>query len=126
MAFGIETKFFRNTSFVSRYQIEQGINGTDSFAVIGLGQKFQASKTLSLNAAFEKGFHFAGQNDGFVSGSLSAAWMPTEDFKTSVRYEVRDRLGFGQILSGRSCRADYSKPDRTRSLPIVKDEFQRH
>lgn len=99
MSFGFETKFFRNTNFVSRYQIEQGINGTDSFAVLGVNQKFQASKTLSLDAGVEKGFHTAGQQDGFVSGSLAAAWMPTEDFKTSLRYELRDRMGLGQILS---------------------------
>src|SRR6185503_8163057 len=35
-AFGVETRFGKYTSMVGRYQLENGINGTDSFAVLGL------------------------------------------------------------------------------------------
>ena len=43
-----------------RYQFENGINGTDSFAVIGLQNRLPINKKLSLDLGFERGFHLAG------------------------------------------------------------------
>ena len=44
-AIGVETKLGRYTNVVSRYQLENGINGTDSFAVIGLQNRLPVSET---------------------------------------------------------------------------------
>jgi uncharacterized repeat protein (TIGR01451 family) len=98
-AIGVETKVGRYTSLGGRYQIENGINGVDSFAVIGLGNRLPINKRLSLDLGLERGFHVAGEGQSFNSASLGLAWHPTENFRSSARYELRDRNGIGNILS---------------------------
>jgi hypothetical protein len=99
MAFGIETKLGRFTTANSRYQIENGINGKDSYAVIGLANKLPISDTVSLELGFERGQHVAGEGSSFNSGSFGFSWLPTENFRGVARYEMRDRNGFGQALT---------------------------
>lgn len=98
-AFGIESNFGRAGVLNGRYQIENGINGTDSFAVIGLTNRFNLTKEFSLDAAFERGFHVKGNGESFTGGSLGFSWLPTENFRASSRYELRHRAGFGQIFT---------------------------
>ena len=99
MAFGVETKLGRFTTANSRYQIENGINGKDSFAVIGLANKLPISDTLSLELGFERGQHVTGAGSSFNSGSFGFSWLPTENFRGVARYELRDRNGFGQAIT---------------------------
>jgi hypothetical protein len=99
MAFGVETRFGRFTSVNSRYQIENGINGTDSFAVIGLVNRLPINKTLSLELGFERGQHLAGKGGSFNNGSFGFSWLPTKNFRSVARYELRDRNGFGQAIT---------------------------
>ncbi|MDX6385817.1 MAG: large repetitive protein [Blastocatellia bacterium] len=98
-AFGVETRFGKYTSMTGRYQVENGINGTDSFAVIGLQDRLPITKTLSLELGFERGFHVAGPNKSFNSAAFGFAWQPNSDFRASARYEYRDRDGAGQLLA---------------------------
>lgn len=98
-AFGIESNFGRAGVLNGRYQIENGINGTDSFAVIGLTNRFNLTKEFSLDAAFERGFHVKGNGESFTGGSIGFSWLPTENFRASSRYELRHRAGFGQIFT---------------------------
>jgi uncharacterized repeat protein (TIGR01451 family) len=98
-AVGVETRFGKHTSMTSRYQLENGINGTDSFAVIGLQERLPVTKKLSADLGFERGFHLAGPNESFNSGSVGFSWLPNSDFRTSARYEYRDRGGVGQLLA---------------------------
>lgn len=99
MAFGVETKLGRFTTLNSRYQIENGINGTDSFAVIGLANNLALSDTLSLELGFERGQHVTGAGTSFNGGSVGFSWLPTKNFRSSARYELRDRDGFGQAIT---------------------------
>ena len=99
MAFGIETRLGRFTTANSRYQIENGINGKDSFAVIGLANKLPISETLSLELGFERGQHVTGPGTSFNSGSFGFSWLPTKNFRSAARYEMRDRNGFGQAVT---------------------------
>ncbi|MDT7541335.1 MAG: large repetitive protein [Acidobacteriota bacterium] len=97
---GVESRLGKYTNVVSRYQIENGINGTDSFAVLGLQNRLPVDKKIALDFGYEHGFHLAGQGQGFDSGALGATWMPTKDLRASARYELRDQTGgLGQILS---------------------------
>ena len=64
-AFGVESRFGKYTSVNGRYQLENGINGTDSFAVIGLQNRLPLTKELSLELGFERGFHLAGAGESF-------------------------------------------------------------
>src|SRR5260221_11780154 len=82
-----------------RYQIENGINGTDSFAVIGLQDRLPVTKQLSLEVGFERGFHLTGSNQSFNTAALGFGWQPNSDFRASARYEYRDRGGVGQVIA---------------------------
>jgi len=99
MAFGVETRLGRFTTANSRYQIENGINGKDSFAVVGLANKLPISQTLSLELGFERGQHVTGPGTSFNSGSFGFSWLPTKNFRSTARYEMRDRNGFGQAIT---------------------------
>ncbi|MBV9241245.1 MAG: hypothetical protein JO314_04480, partial [Acidobacteria bacterium] len=99
LAFGIETRLSHFGALNGRYQIEDGINGTDSFAVIGLQNRWRINKVLSLEAGVERGFLLAGADKSFNSGTFGAEWMPTTSFRASARYELRDRNGFGQLFA---------------------------
>jgi uncharacterized repeat protein (TIGR01451 family) len=93
MAFGIETKLSRFTSVTGRYQVDNGANATDSFAVIGLVNRFPLNKQLSLELGYERGFHLKGLGKNFNSLTFGAGWQPKENFVTNFRYELRDRNG---------------------------------
>ncbi|MBA3767654.1 MAG: hypothetical protein H0W99_11830, partial [Acidobacteria bacterium] len=98
-AIGVETRFGKYTSMVGRYQLENGINGSDSFAVIGLQNRLPISQQLSLELGFERGFHLAGEGESFNVATLGFGWTPTEDFRASARYEFRDRGSVGQLFA---------------------------
>jgi hypothetical protein len=98
-ALGIETKLGKHSALTGRYQLENGINGTDSFAVIGLQNRLPLTKEFSLELGFERGFHVAGNGDSFNSATIGFGWQPNEDFRSSARYEFRDRTGGGQLLA---------------------------
>ena len=98
-AFGVETRFGKYTSMVGRYQLENGISGTDSFAVIGLQNRLPLTKEFSLELGFERGFHLTGPNESFNCATLGFGWQPNEDFRANARYEFRNRNGNGQLFS---------------------------
>lgn len=98
MAFGIETKISRFTSVTGRYQIDSGVNATDSFAVIGLVNRLPINKQLSLEFGYERGFHLKGLGKNFNSLTVGAAWQPKDNFVANVRYELRDRNGKEQLF----------------------------
>lgn len=98
-AIGIETRIGKYSALVSRYQLENGINGTDSFAVIGLQNRLPLTNHFSLELGFERGFHVAGNGESYNSATLGFGWQPIEDFRANARYEFRDRTGAGQVLA---------------------------
>ena len=98
-AFGIETQLGSRTAMTSRYQLENGINGTDSFAVIGLQHRLPINKKLSLDLGFERGFRVAGSDKSFNQGTLGFSWQPNSDFRAFARYEYRDRSGVNQLFA---------------------------
>jgi hypothetical protein len=79
--------------------LENAINGTDSFAVVGLQNRLPLTKELSLELGFERGFHLLGPNQSFNSATVGFGWQPNSDFRASARYEYRDRGGLGQLFA---------------------------
>jgi hypothetical protein len=67
--------------------------------VIGLQNRLPINKEFSLELGFERGFHLAGNGESFNSVTLGFGWQPTKDFRSSARYEFRDRAGAGQLLA---------------------------
>ncbi|HYE12851.1 MAG TPA: hypothetical protein VD968_00225, partial [Pyrinomonadaceae bacterium] len=98
-AIGVETRLGRYANLVSRYQLENGIDGTDSFAVIGLANRLSVTKQLALDLGYERGFHLAGKGESFNAAHLGFSWQPYEDFRTTARYEMRDRGGLGSVFT---------------------------
>ncbi|MEZ5427065.1 MAG: isopeptide-forming domain-containing fimbrial protein [Pyrinomonadaceae bacterium] len=98
-AFGIETKLPYIGAFTGRYQIENGVDGFDNFAVIGLQNRWKLSDKIALETGFERGFLLKGTSDSFNSATLGAAWTPAEGFRANARYELRDRNGLGQLFA---------------------------
>ncbi|HYJ45377.1 MAG TPA: hypothetical protein VEV81_02105, partial [Pyrinomonadaceae bacterium] len=98
-ALGVESRFGKYTNVTGRYQLENGVSGTDSFAVIGLQNRLPVSKELSLELGFERGFHLVGDGASFNSATVGFGWQPTEEFRANARYEFRDRSGRGQLVA---------------------------
>jgi hypothetical protein len=98
-AIGIETRLWRYANLTSRYQLENGIDGTDSFAVIGLQNRFDLTKQVALDLGYERGFHLAGKGESFNSLHAGFQWTPVEGFRTTARYELRDRGGRGSVFT---------------------------
>lgn len=98
-AFGIETKLGRLGALNGRYQLENGINGTDSFAVVGLQNRVPLNKEFALELGFERGFLLTGKGKSFNNVTFGASWMPVEGFRATGRYELRNRNGLGQLFT---------------------------
>lgn len=98
-AIGIESKIGRLGALNGRYQLENGISGTDSFAVIGLQNRLPLNKTVALEAGFERGFLLTGNGTSFNNANVGASYTPDEDFRATARYELRNRNGFAQLFS---------------------------
>jgi uncharacterized repeat protein (TIGR01451 family)/fimbrial isopeptide formation D2 family protein len=98
-AFGIETKLARLGDVSGRYQVENGINGTDGFAVVGLQNRWALNSAFSVEAGFERGFLVSGRGASFNSATFGASWVPVDGFRASARYELRDRNGLGQLIT---------------------------
>lgn len=98
-AIGVETNWGKYTSMSGRYQLENGINGTDSFAFVGLQNRLPIHKKVSLDLGFERAFHLVGSGKSYNNFVIGANYLPNDSFRTSFRYELRDRDGFGQVFS---------------------------
>lgn len=98
-AIGVESKLGKYSSLVGRYQLENGVNSRDSFAVIGLNNRLPLNKQLALDFGYERGFHISGEEKSFNNIHIGTSWTPSDSFRASARYELRDRNGFGQSLS---------------------------
>lgn len=98
-AIGVETNFGKYTSMSGRYQLENGINGTDSFAVVGLQNRLPINKQISLDFGFERAFHLAGEGKSYNNFMVGANYLPNDSFRSSFRYELRNREGLGQVFS---------------------------
>jgi hypothetical protein len=97
---GMESRVRDATRLTSRYQIEDGINGPDAYAVIGAQNRFDLGAGLSADFGVEHGKAVEGSGPDFTTGLLGLAWLKADTFKTNARYELRDRDGFSGLLTG--------------------------
>jgi uncharacterized repeat protein (TIGR01451 family) len=97
---GAESRLGDFSTLTSRYQINSGISGTDSYAVVGLATRFPLSETLSADARAEAGVHASGPGESFESVSTGISWLPVENLRATLRYELRNMDGLGQTLVG--------------------------
>ncbi|OGP80112.1 MAG: hypothetical protein A2Z13_03555, partial [Deltaproteobacteria bacterium RBG_16_64_85] len=88
---GFESRVTENTTLSSRYQIENTISGDMAQAVIGLNNKWEPKKGLTLNTAVERIQFIDGAPGGAERTTLafSAEYLRSENVKATGRYEVR-------------------------------------
>lgn len=99
MSLGVETRLRQSTSLESRYEIDNGINGTDSYAVIGMIDRLPVNAKTSVDFGAERGLHIDGKGHDFNSGTTAVSWRPTKFFRATSRYELRDQYGFASLIS---------------------------
>ncbi len=98
-AFGIESKLNKYSNLTGRYQLENGLNSKESFAVIGVNNRLPINKQFAIDFGYERGFNIAGSSKGFNNLNFGTSWTPNDSFRASTRYSLRDRDGFGQSFS---------------------------
>ncbi len=87
------------TQLTSAYRVEQGVNGPDAFALIGVFTHIKLGRTVGTSFGLERGQLIAGEADSYTSGSFAVDWLPSDRFKATTRYEGRDRGGYSSRLS---------------------------
>jgi hypothetical protein len=117
---GILTRLGRHTSLSNRYQLDSTINGTDSYAVLGVLTTIPVSNNFALDWSLDNALHVAGDGEGYVGSSVGLSYLKDDDFRTSVRYELRHRSetehivnigGVGRLTSTVSMLARYRLAD---------------
>jgi uncharacterized repeat protein (TIGR01451 family) len=88
---GLESKVTESTTLSSRYQIENTISGDRAQAVLGLNNKWEPKKGITLNTKAERIQNVDGNDDDAEGTSLavSAEYLRSENVKATGRYEVR-------------------------------------
>jgi uncharacterized repeat protein (TIGR01451 family) len=88
---GLESKVTESTTLSSRYQIENTISGERAQAVLGLNNKWEPKKGITLNTKAERIQNVDGDDPGAEGTSLavSAEYLRSEDVKATGRYEIR-------------------------------------
>ena len=99
MALGIETRIRPSTSLQSRYEIDNGVNGVDSYAVLGVIDRLHLNERTGLDFGAERGVHIDGKGHDFDSGTVAASWRPNKLFRATGRYELRDQFGFASLIT---------------------------
>ena len=124
-AIGVASRLGRYTSLNNRYKLESTINGTDSFAVLGLLTSIPVRKGLALDWSLDHGRHLAGNGDGYVGGAFAIVYSKNDDLRATARYELRQRSVSQHIVSlgavGRLT-SDISMLARYRRADIVTTE----
>jgi hypothetical protein len=99
LAVGIETRVRKDTSFGARYEIDNGINGTDAFAVLGVVNRLPVDEKTSIDFGMEHGLLLQGKGHDFNSGTAAVSWKPDNFLRLTGRYELRDQFGFASIAT---------------------------
>jgi hypothetical protein len=98
LTLGVESSLDDTTRLTSEYRLEQGVNGPDAFALVGVHTRIGLGAGLSANFGLERGQLVAGEGDDYTSGSAALAWL-TNRVKATTRYEARDRTGFASLFT---------------------------
>ncbi len=96
---GVESRVRDTTQLTSQYRVEQGINGPDAFAVLGVQTHVKLDHALGATFGVEHGQLVSGPDASYTSGSFAVDWLPSDRLKTTTRYEGRNRGGYASLFS---------------------------
>jgi hypothetical protein len=88
---GVETRLRQNTNLTTRYRLDSGVNGTDSYAVIGVLTRVPVRPGLSVDWTLDNALHLAGAGRGYIGGSFGFTQLMDDKLRISARYELRRR-----------------------------------
>jgi len=88
---GVESRLRQNTSLTTRYRMDSGVNGTDSFAVVGVLTRVPVRPGLSIDWSLDNALHLAGSGRGYLGGSFGFSQLIDDKLRISARYELRHR-----------------------------------
>jgi len=89
-AIGMETRLRENTNLTTKYRMDSGIEGTDSFAVFGVLTRLPVRSGVSIDWSIDNALHLAGAGQGYIGGSVALS-QSNDRVRTFVRYELRRR-----------------------------------
>jgi len=98
-AIGVESRIAQHTSLTTRYRLDSGTNGTDSFAVFGVLTRVPITENLSADWSLNDAMHLIGNANGYVGGALGLSYLEDDRFRSSFRYELRHRDVIERMLS---------------------------
>jgi len=133
-AIGIQSPMFPHTTLTSRYRLDQGMSGTDAFAVIGAVARLPFRRDLSVDWGLDRGQLVAGKADSYTAGSVTLAYTPADRYRATLRYELRKRSSTdhgvlagvaGRIAPGLTALARYRVMESAdgMSLPLKEGEL---
>ncbi|HEY7290045.1 MAG TPA: DUF11 domain-containing protein [Vicinamibacterales bacterium] len=96
---GVESRVLDTTQVTSRYQIQNGINGVDAFAVVGAATQVALGKQFSGTFGLEHGSIVSGSGSDYTSGTVGIAWLDKDRYKATARYEANGRDGYSGLLT---------------------------
>jgi uncharacterized repeat protein (TIGR01451 family) len=96
---GVESHVQDATQLTSGYRVEEGINGPDAYAMIGVLTHVKLGRGLGTSFGLEHGQLVSGPDDSYTSGSLAIDWLPSNRFKATTRYEGRNRGAYASLFT---------------------------
>jgi uncharacterized repeat protein (TIGR01451 family) len=99
LSVGEETRVARWTSVGTRYEIENGINGVDSFAILGVINRIPLNDKTSIDLGVEHALHIEGSGHDYNGATAALGWRPNKRLRLTERYELRNRYGFASLFS---------------------------
>lgn len=73
---GLESRVGNQTMLTSRYQVEGGLNGLDSFAVIGAVTRLPLSTRWAVDAGVDRAEHMSGGGRSYTNTTTGLAFTP--------------------------------------------------
>jgi hypothetical protein len=128
---GGESRFSEGTGRIySEYQVDTGLAGDQTRAIVGIGKNFTLTKGITLDLAAErsqiKASGLTGESSRTV-GSVGWEWLESKTFKLSQKVELRYDDAAAQNPRDALCQGDavFANPDLCRdNLPLGADRLQ--
>ncbi|MEL6823743.1 MAG: hypothetical protein AAFP70_18450, partial [Calditrichota bacterium] len=96
---GLDSDYMRGGRVFSEYRIRDAIAGRDAQAAMGLRNRWTLASGLNLNTGFERIFSLDGSEETeATSATLGLEYLPSSNWKTTGRFEVRNTRGTDSFL----------------------------
>jgi hypothetical protein len=88
-AIGITSQINRYFSASSRYQIDNAINGSDGFALIGVQTRAPIGRKVALDFNIDSGNALTRAGQRYIGGGIAMSYLLGTSLRATARYETR-------------------------------------